>query len=164
MFKFTPSKEWFKEACEAEDCAEDISAGGAPMTEQAKPREFWIYYRDNCQGFINTFVCDFNQRGFVPKEGDIHVIEVAALDELKRENERLKNELYDAKHGFSILLTENQVVTEDNQRLREALEKATRQWQHYITDRERDDLENIHHAEAQLLKQCLQALKQSAGE
>ena len=49
------------------------------MSER-KPREFWIYDRPNYDGILNTFVCYFDQRGFTPKPGDIHVREVLPDD------------------------------------------------------------------------------------
>jgi hypothetical protein len=68
------------------------------MTEQNKPREWWIYYFKSGKAQISTsevtlndeYISEPNQaRGIKPIKVD-HVIEYSAYEQLKVENERLR--------------------------------------------------------------------------
>ena len=57
-----------------------------------KFREYWVYSNEE---YAPTYACDFNQRGFVPSRNreSIHTIEIAAVEQLKAENNALKSKL-----------------------------------------------------------------------
>jgi len=45
-----------------------------------KPKGYWIEFNDD----KSDVVYDYNQRGFIPKETDIHVVEYSAYQELEQ--------------------------------------------------------------------------------
>lgn len=45
----------------------------------------------------------------------------------------------------------------------DALDQSIRQWESYVTDLGADDLKDIHHAEADELRKCINALKNFEG-
>jgi len=65
------------------------------MTNEQKPREFWI--RPSYKNSSSTFYCTTNLMKYAGYQNIIHVIEYSAVDKLQKENEKLKETIYNLK-------------------------------------------------------------------